>query len=91
MKYEILASLLELAAGPFFRLHQHMVYRTLGLYAESTLLADLIGAAARVLPLLALVVPLPAPLVLATLAVLAWAALVALVEIMVALCASRRA
>lgn len=81
MKNEIAAALIELAAGPFLRLRQTVVYRALGIRAPSTLVLDLIGAAARVLAPLSLWVALPTPVVLASLVIIAWAALVALAEI----------
>lgn len=90
MKTEITAAAVEFAAGPFLRLHQRVAYRVLGLCAESTLPSDLIGAAARVLALLATWLALPVPVLLASLAVVAWAGVVAVVEVAVALCTSRR-
>lgn len=83
MKNEIRAALIDVIAGPFIGLHQAAVYRALEIRAESTLASDLIGALARVLALLALFVPLPGPVVLATLAVVIWAALAASVDVAV--------
>lgn len=91
MKHEITAAAVEFIAGPFLRLHQRAVYRLLGLRAESTLPADLVGAAARVLALLATWLSMPAPLLLASLAVVAWAGVAAVVDVAVAVCTRRRA
>lgn len=89
MKNEILRALRDLIAGPFLGLHRAAVYRALELRADTGVVSDTIGAAARLLALLAAFLPLSAPVVLGSLAVVGWAAIVAAVEIAVALCGRR--